>query len=86
MKKTASLLGASISAIILILTLNTTVSYTPRGNGEPGLGYSIKYDPAASTDAAVKLINHILAYGLGVLTNPQSLRLSSKKEDKENGD
>lgn len=83
-KARVSLLGIVLSVVILIITLHTSIRYTPKRDGITGFEPTVVYDPAASTDAALKLVNHILAYGLGVLTDPRSL--SKYKGKSKDGD
>lgn len=88
MKGRLSLLGIVLSVVVLTITLHTSIKYTPKRDGTVGLEPTVVYDPAASTDAVLKLVNHILAYGLGVLTDPRSLskyRGKSNKGDDKGG-
>lgn len=73
MKVRFSLLGIVVSVVLLIITLNTSINYTPKRDRSGGFEPTVVYDPAASTDAALKALNHILAYGLGLLTDPRNL-------------
>lgn len=88
MKGRLSLLGIVLSVVVLTITLHTHISFTSKSDGR--LEPTVVYDPAASTDSVLKLVNHILAYGLGVLTDPHILRKykgkSNKGEDKDGSD
>lgn len=89
MKVRFSLLGIVVSVVILIITLHTSIKYTPKRDRSGGFEPTVVYDPAASTDSALKLVNHILAYGLGVLTDPRGLskyRGKSNEGDDKDGD